>query len=72
MIKTGIGRRDRSIGQQLNSPRAYKRSPALTNSTWYKGMLHSQMAGTADNKGAKVARPQRTLPVSTIANREIL
>ena len=34
------------------SPRAYKRSPALTNSTWYKGMLHSQMAGTADNNGA--------------------
>ena len=32
--------------------RAYKRSPALTNSTWYKGMLVSQMAGTADNNGA--------------------
>src|SRR6516225_2024441 len=32
--------------------RAYKRSPALTNSTWYKGILVSQMAGTADNNGA--------------------
>jgi mannose-6-phosphate isomerase-like protein (cupin superfamily) len=31
---------------------AYKRSPALTNSTWYKRMLVSEMAGTADNNGA--------------------
>ena len=31
--------------------RAYKRSPALANSTWYKGILVSQMAGTADNDG---------------------
>jgi quercetin dioxygenase-like cupin family protein len=39
-------------GQQLSTPRAYKRSPALSNSTWYKGILTSQMAGTADNGGA--------------------
>ena len=39
-------------GQQSSTPRAYKRSPALSNSTWYKGMLHSRMAGTADNNGA--------------------
>jgi len=52
MIKTDMGRRGPSIGQKLSSPRAYKRSPALTNSTWYKSMLHSQMAGTADNNGA--------------------
>jgi len=39
-------------GQQSSTLRPYKRSPALTNSTWYKGMLHSQMAGTADNNGA--------------------
>ena len=32
--------------------RAYKRSPALPNSTWYKGILCSQMAGPADNNGA--------------------
>ena len=32
--------------------RAYKRSPALANSTWYKGILVSEMAGTADNDGA--------------------
>ena len=36
----------------MGTLRAYKRSPALANSTWYKGMLHSQMAGTADNGGA--------------------
>ena len=39
-------------GQSVSTLRAYKRSPALTNSTWYKGMLVSQMAGTADNNGA--------------------
>src|SRR5262245_20631947 len=39
-------------GQQLSTLRAYKRAPALTNSTWYKGILVSQMAGTADNNGA--------------------
>lgn len=33
-------------------PKAYKRSPALSNSTWYKGILSSQMAGRADNNGA--------------------
>jgi mannose-6-phosphate isomerase-like protein (cupin superfamily) len=38
--------------QQSNALRPYKRSPALSNSTWYKGMLHSQMAGTTDNNGA--------------------
>ena len=38
-------------GQPLNEFRAYKRSPELSNSRWYKGMLHSQMAGTADNNG---------------------
>ena len=37
--------------QEMRTPSAYKRSPALTNSTWYKGMLHSQMAGTTDNNG---------------------
>ncbi|WP_024518886.1 cupin domain-containing protein [Bradyrhizobium sp. Tv2a-2] len=31
---------------------AYKRSPALDNSTWYKGLLLSQMAGATDNNGA--------------------
>ncbi len=39
-------------GQQLSTPRACKRSPALTNSTWYKGILVSHMAGTTDNNGA--------------------
>src|SRR5262249_35461893 len=39
-------------GQRMSTPRAYKRSPALANSTWYKGILASQMAGTADNNGA--------------------
>jgi hypothetical protein len=36
----------------MSTLRAYKRSPALSNSTWYKGILVSQMAGTADNNGA--------------------
>jgi quercetin dioxygenase-like cupin family protein len=31
---------------------AYKRSPALENSTWYKGILVSQLAGGADTDGA--------------------
>lgn len=39
-------------GQQLSTPRAYKRSAALSNSTWYKGILTSQMAGSAENGGA--------------------
>jgi len=41
-----------SGGQPSNEIRAYKRSPELNNSRWYKGMLHSQMAGTEDNHGA--------------------
>ena len=36
----------------MGTLRAYKRSPSLTNSTWYKGILISQMAGSADNDGA--------------------
>jgi mannose-6-phosphate isomerase-like protein (cupin superfamily) len=44
--------RDTMEGQQLSTPRAYKRSPALTNSTWYKGILVSHMAGATDNNGA--------------------
>lgn len=31
--------------------KAYKRSPALRNSSWYKGILNSLMAGPADNNG---------------------
>jgi mannose-6-phosphate isomerase-like protein (cupin superfamily) len=44
--------RDNMKGRQVSPLRAYKRSPALSNSTWYKGILCSQMAGTADNNGA--------------------
>ena len=36
----------------MSTLRAYKRSPALSNSTWYKGVLVSEMAGSADNDGA--------------------
>jgi quercetin dioxygenase-like cupin family protein len=54
--------------------RAYKRSPALTNSTRYKGMLHSQMAGTADNGGAfdfVIAKlPRGTEPPPHVHSRE--
>lgn len=42
---------DTMEGQQSTTLRAYKRSPALSNSRWYKGMLHSRMAGPADNHG---------------------
>jgi quercetin dioxygenase-like cupin family protein len=38
--------------EEMSTLRAYKRSPALSNSTWYKGILVSQMVGTADNNGA--------------------
>lgn len=41
-----------SQDQQSGRLKAYKRSPALANSTWYKGILVSQMAGAADNYGA--------------------
>ena len=43
---------NRNNVEPLSTLRAYKRSPALSNSTWYKGILCSQMAGTADNNGA--------------------
>jgi mannose-6-phosphate isomerase-like protein (cupin superfamily) len=36
----------------LSTVSAYKRSPALPNSTWYKGILCGQMAGTVENGGA--------------------
>jgi mannose-6-phosphate isomerase-like protein (cupin superfamily) len=39
-------------GRQATASRAYKRLPGLSNSTWYKGTLIIQMAGTADNNGA--------------------
>jgi len=41
-----------TMKKQLSTLRAYKRSPGLSNSTWYKGILVSQMAGTVDNDGA--------------------
>jgi hypothetical protein len=52
MSKNGRGRRGPSIGHQLSTPKAYKRAPALTNSMWYKAILLSRMAGSADNTGA--------------------
>lgn len=38
--------------EQFTAVRAYKRSPGLSNSTWYKGILSSQMAGPTDNNRA--------------------
>jgi mannose-6-phosphate isomerase-like protein (cupin superfamily) len=74
MIKNDMSRRGPLIGQQLSTPRAYKRWPALTNSTWYKGVLHSQMAETADNNGAfdfVISRMRRgTEPPPHIHSRE--
>ena len=61
-------------GQQLSTLKAYKRSPELSNSKWYKGMLHSQMAGTEDNSGAfdfNIARlRQGTEPPPHVHSRE--
>jgi quercetin dioxygenase-like cupin family protein len=39
-------------GRQLKTLQAYKRSPALENSTWYKRILVSQLAGSYDTDGA--------------------
>jgi quercetin dioxygenase-like cupin family protein len=36
----------------MKTTQAYKRSPALENSTWYKGLLISQLAGSSDTDGA--------------------
>jgi len=36
----------------LSALKAYKRAPDLSNSTWYKGILSSLMAGKEDNNGA--------------------
>ena len=36
----------------MKTLQAYKRSPALENSTWYKGLLISQLAGSSDTDGA--------------------
>jgi quercetin dioxygenase-like cupin family protein len=53
---------------------AYKRAPALDNSTWYKGILTSHMAGTSDNGGAfdlVVSRMRRgTEPPPHVHSRE--
>jgi quercetin dioxygenase-like cupin family protein len=37
---------------QLIPTQAYKRSPSLENSSWYKGMLVTQLAGVNDTGGA--------------------
>ena len=37
--------------QPSNEFRAYKRSPELGNSRWYKGFLYSVMAGSSDTNG---------------------
>jgi quercetin dioxygenase-like cupin family protein len=44
--------RDATGQQKLSALKAYKRSPTLSNSTWYKGILNSQIAGSDDNDGA--------------------
>jgi quercetin dioxygenase-like cupin family protein len=35
----------------METMHAYKRAPALENSTWYKGLLISQLAGNSDTDG---------------------
>jgi quercetin dioxygenase-like cupin family protein len=36
----------------MKTMQAYKRAPSLENSTWYKGLLISQLAGNSDTDGA--------------------
>lgn len=40
------------MNKQLPTPKAFKRSPSLEISTWYKGILITQLAGEADTGGA--------------------
>jgi uncharacterized cupin superfamily protein len=44
--------KEKSGEQALNRLMAYKRTPDLSNSTWYMGVLTGQMAGVVDNNGA--------------------
>jgi hypothetical protein len=39
------------MNQQLPAPKAFKSSPYLENSSWYKGILMSQLAGEKDTDG---------------------
>ncbi len=40
------------MNTQLTAPKAYKRSTSLENSTWYKGILLTHLAGESDTGGA--------------------
>jgi len=40
------------MNKQLPTPKAFKRSPSLEISTWYKGILTTQLAGEGDTGGA--------------------
>ena len=40
------------MNKQLPTPKAFKRSPSLKISTWYKGIPTTQLAGEADTGGA--------------------
>ena len=40
------------MSTRLTAPKAYKRSTSLENSTWYKGILVTQLAGETDTGGA--------------------
>src|SRR5882757_817700 len=41
-----------NMNKQLPTPKAFKRSPSLEISTWYKRILITQLAGEADACGA--------------------
>jgi quercetin dioxygenase-like cupin family protein len=47
-----IGTRTRKEGPPMNTMHPYKRSPALDNSKWYKGILISELATSSDTNGA--------------------
>jgi hypothetical protein len=40
------------MNKQLPTPKAFKRSQSLEISTWYKGILTTQLAGEAGTGGA--------------------
>jgi len=44
--------RDVTESQQMSALKPYKTTPGLNNSTWYKGILTTQLAGFKDNGGA--------------------
>jgi quercetin dioxygenase-like cupin family protein len=52
ILSVSTGPTAKKEDRSMQTIKAYKRSPALGNSTWYKGLLISQLAGSSDTNGA--------------------